>query len=620
MARDVAVRALRPRVYRQAALTAGLATLFLWLLINRLQEVEPSLVFAAIRQVGPLHWLGAALATWVSFRAIAGYDLALHRHLQTGIAADRAGRAGLAAIAIAQTVGMGVISGGFVRWRIVPELGLWGAMRLSLAVAVSFLLAWAALTSGVLLSLPSGADTTLLPWVLGGGVLLSGAVLALLQQRCPNLITLTRLLALATVDCVAAGLALWLLMPGDISFAGFLPLFLLALGAGLMSGSPAGLGAFEIVLLALAVDMAEADLLAGIVAWRVLYYGLPAVIGAGMALAAGPEKATASTADRAEAAPAIAEAGLARQGEFTRHPAGFLSGRTAHGLVALSAVASLDRFRAAARDEGRWPVLYKLSARDAVAARKAGLTVLPLAFEAWISPAEFRLDLAERAGLRRKLRRAEAAGVRADTGPEPDWAELAAVNAAWVQARGCEHGFSMGRFDPAYLSAQRLVVARAGARMMGFASFHVARLERGPVWTLDLLRPAPDAPEGTAQLLVATAIRAAAEAGVRHLSLAAVPIGARDGEEGIVARLERVFAPGAGRGLAQFKAGFAPRWQRLYIAGPSHIALGLVGAEIWHRVHHPQPLAKLSRTAGHDAEYEFASGRNPWQRGGEKTA
>ena len=272
------------------------------------------------------------------------------------------------------------------------------------------------------------------------------------------------------------------------------------------------------------------------------------------------------------------------------------------------------RFHAAAREEGRWPILYKASAREALRARAAGMAVLPVAREAWLRPGAFRLDLPARAGLRRKLRRAEAAGLTARLEAWPDWAALAAVNAAWVRVRGGEHGFSMGRFAPAYLAGQRLVVARAGGRVVGFASFHAARIGGREIWTLDLLRPDPSAPEGTAQLLVVTALAAAREAGVAELSLAAVPIGSDDGERGPVARLGRILAPE--RGLEQFKAGFAPRWRRLYIAGPSRGAIALVGLEIWRRVRHPRPLAKLRRTAGHDAEYEIASGRNPWQRGG----
>ena len=453
MRRDAFVRASGPRVARRAVLTAGLGFFLLWLFAQRLQTVHPAEVLVAMGQVGLRDWVLAALATAVSFHAVAGYDLTQHRHLATGVAPPRARLAGIAAIAIGQTVGLGVLSGALVRWRLMPDLGLFGAMRLSVAVALSFLPVWAVLVSVALLAWPVPAFAGG-PWLgLGGVVGGLDAGLALRRAWCPNLITVTRLLMLAAVDCTAAGLSLWLLLPGDLALAVFAPAFLIALGAGLMSGAPAGLGAFEMVLLALLPKGAPAGLLAGVVAWRMLGHALPAL------------------------------------------------------------------------------------------ARRAGLVVLPVAQEAWLSPLTFRLDL---------------------------------------------------------------------------------------------LRPDPDAPEGTAQLMVATAIAAARDLGVQRLSLAAVLIGGhfpppKAGERrtnghggGPVAWLGRRLAPKAmGKamgGLCQFEGSFAPDWQRLYVAGPSRPVLGLVGLEILRQVHCPPPLANMSRSAGHDAEYGFASGRNPWQRKGDQAA
>ncbi|MCB1329671.1 MAG: hypothetical protein KDK28_09575, partial [Maritimibacter sp.] len=61
---------------------------------------------------------------------------------------------GAAAIAVAQTIGMGTLTGALVRWRLLPGLGLAGALRLSVAVSLSFLAAWAVLTALALVALP----------------------------------------------------------------------------------------------------------------------------------------------------------------------------------------------------------------------------------------------------------------------------------------------------------------------------------------------------------------------------------------------------------------------------------------------------------------------------------
>lgn len=611
--------ALRPRLYRRLMWTVALGLLFLMLLAHRLRAVDPLVVVSAMGRIGLVPLAGAMLATVIGVWAVAGYDQAWHRHLRTGIDKGRASRAGFAAIAIGQTVGLGVVSGALMRWRMLPELGLLAAMRLSALVAGSFLMAWLVLTSVSMMVLPGAPFAGLAPFGLAAAGLAHVSALALVRGSVPNLFTMGRLLSLAAVDCLAAGVALWLLVPGEVALASFVPVFLLALGAGLVSGSPAGIGAFEIVLLTLLPGEAETGVLAAVLVWRVIGYGLPALVGAGVALlevAKPGDCALRSTVPL----PQIAEAGLTAQGELFAHPAGFVAGRTAHGLIALSAVADLGRFRRAAREEGRWPVLYKLDGRRAVAARRAGLRVLPIAREAWLEPQAFRLDIPERAGLRRKLRRARAAGVTAAVDPAPDWAVLARINQAWTLARGREYGFAMGRFDPVYLAGQIVVVARQGEASVGFASFHAARIGREEVWTLDLLRPEPTAPEGTAQTMILAAMDAARAAGVQRLSLAAVPIGARERERGPVARLGRRVAGDAMYGLDQFKSGFAPRWQRLYIAAPSYPALIVVGLEIWRRVCRPRGRADMRRTAGQDEEYEFAYHRHPWQRKGDMQA
>lgn len=605
---------LRPRFYLRLTMMAGLSAAFLALLAQRLQGLDPGLVLRSLGEVGVLPWTAAAGATWISFRAVAGYDQELHRHLATGIAPARAGRAGFAAIAISQTVGLGVFSGALVRWRMLPDLGFSGALRLSIQVALSFLLAWAVVSAMVLWMVPVGPSASGAPLVLAG-LLLAGLILP--RRWMPNLITQARLVVLAAVDCLAAGLGLWLLVPADITFVTFLPVFLLALGAGLVSGAPAGLGAFEIVLLALLPKVGQADLMAGVVAWRVVYFALPAVAGAAVALLGRSEAQTHRR--NVVPLPEIAEAGLVAQGDLTAHPSGFLAGRTRHGLVALSDVADLAGFRAAAQAEGRWPVIYKAGPRVACRARAAGMAVLPVAMEAWLDLQGFRLDLPARAGLRRKLRKAAMAGVLARLERPSDWGALAQVNADWAMARGGERGFSMGRFDPAYLAAQQVIVARRAGQVVGFASFHLATLRGEAVWFLDLLRPHPDAPDGTAHALVLAALETARSAGAGRISLAAVPISCNRSERGIVARLGRR-SPGTSDGLYQFKASFAPVWQRLHIAGPSHLALALVGWEIRRRVLRPPELAMLRPTPRFDEEYEIASDRIPWQREGNRLA
>ena len=111
----------------------------------------------------------------------------------------------------------------------------------------------------------------------------------------------------------------------------------------------------------------------------------------------------------------------------------------------------------------------------------------------------------------------------------------------------------MGRFEPDYLAGQRVYVARKGLRPVGFASFHTGAAG----WALDLLRPHPEAPDGTAHALVAAAIADAARAGVRAAVAGRGPRGGlRQRPWRRMLGLLSCLAPGvrqAAPGLRQFK-------------------------------------------------------------------
>ena len=54
--------------------------------------------------------------------------------------------------------------------------------------------------------------------------------------------------------------------------------YLLALGAGLISGAPGGVGPFELALLSVLPQEASTEVLAAALAFRMIYYALPAML------------------------------------------------------------------------------------------------------------------------------------------------------------------------------------------------------------------------------------------------------------------------------------------------------------------------------------------------------
>lgn len=613
-------------IWHRLLLRAGLSLLisigFFWLLAQRLSHIDLVDLQAGFAAVPIGNWALALALTGVSFYAVGHYDSVLHRHFNSGLPERQTQSAGICAIAVSQTLGLGLITGAILRWRMLPGQSLWFAVRLTAAVGVSFLAGWAVVTAATLLALPEAPFKGAAVGVLGLALLAFGFSLfaPTRLQFWPNGHTVLRLIALTAIDTLAAAAAFHLLCGPqvDLTFATLLPAFLLAFGAGLVSGTPGGVGPFEVTLLALLPGQAEAPMIAAILAWRAIYYAIPAILGAIWAMRGPKQRQSIPLVAPEKARNFRAEIGLLNQGEHRFHAASAqLIGDTRHFLVGLfdpatpasrqNLILAQTALQDAALNAAKQAVLYKCSARGAVVARQRRASCLRIAQEAWLVPKDFRLTQSNRAGLRRKLRRAEGAGVtvsRPGRHPPLPWTELTRIAQDWADHHGKERGFSMGRFNLAYLSRQRLYVAWQNGVPIAFASFHHAPDE----WTLDVMRHGTLMPDGTMHLLVQSAIADAAVQGVARLSLAAAPDCAPRNR--LAARLIRGLMD-SGNGLTRFKSSFAPQWQPLYLTAPNPFALCLAAAEITRAILHPPPLPPIDDD---HVDYEFALFALPWHR------
>ncbi len=623
IAQSVDIR-LRPMLGRQLVMLA-LVALGFWVLRERLPQLDMGEVWRTIHQVGALQWIGAAAATVASFWAVGRYDQVVHGLIGTGIAPARARLSGTAAIAVAQFAGFGVLSGALVRWRLLPELSLGQALRLSVAVSLSFLAGWAVVAAlAVLLT----GVTAFHARPLAIAVLAAGAVVCLVLGlapralgRLPSLRAFGSVLGLALVDTFFAALALYLLLPAgvEVAPATVFTAFLVALGAGLIAGTPGGVGPFEVTLLALLPMIDHEPLLASALAFRLVYYLVPAVLGAAMLLRGPLERDRARVTvvlhppePQPYLAPGLenalwfcarAETNLVRQGEFALlHADGrplLAAAPAGQALVMLgdplstagaALAGAITALSECARRAQRSPLIYKCSARTAAAARARGWKTLAISQEAWLEPASFTTAGPEHRQLRRLLRKAEKAGIRVTEGgrrlPLDDMARL---SQAWARTHGGERGFSMGRFQGDYVSCQRVFLAWRDDRLVAFITLHENRRE----WTLDLMRQDPQAPDGTMHLLLCAAINSAAAIFCPRLSLAALPL-ADAGDAGRLAGLRaRLMRLAGGDGLRRFKTSFAPNWQTLYAAAPGRVSLLLGLAAVLARIRRPGPLRRL---------------------------
>jgi len=626
-------------------LPVSLGIVLIYLLVERVGSLDNDQIATAFGSVGALQWALALAATGVSFLAVGRYDVVLHRILQTGIADRAASHSGKTAIALSQTLGLGVLTGAIVRWRMIPSLSFVGALSLSLTVALSFIAGWAVFASMVLLGHPLPAVPNWIPMavltaafalvilsVFKPALTLAGRAITL-----PPLTGLSRLPWLAAVDTAAAAAALWFLLPAEIelTYSALLPAFLLAFGAGLICGTPGGVGAFELTLLALLPDVPQSPLLAAVMAFRLVYFAVPAVLALFALLTSSRHGAPRSTPLRKvydcdiENAP-FAEANLLNAGDLSvlNGPHGSalaMVARRGQSLIALGPTLmrgadgfALSQLNDHARNCYLRPFIYKGDARLTCAARRAGWAVRLLFAEAVLRPGEFNLEDPRRRQLRRKLRKAINCGLDIrHAGSSLPIAAMTDIAAEWATQNGGERGFSMGRFDPGYIRTQRVYLAYVEDQIVAFATFNINAQQ----WTLDLMRTARAAPDGTMHALVTSALQDAAILNCPEFSLAAAPIPttARSAETGAI--VTRWLSCLGGQGLYQFKASFSPSWRPRYIASPSRLGLILAGLDVARAIHAPARIQTSGRDAhNHYDRIRIASTGPTCDREGEKAA
>lgn len=601
-----------------------MAGLCLWAIFTRIELPSLSDLGGLLGGLRLWQWLAACGATGISFWALGRYDSVGHRHLQTGLDGPQARHAGMAAIAFSQLVGFGLLTGAYARWRMVPGLTVMQAAQLTGLVGVTFLAALAVICGIAMVLFPVFAwfrpIGALLLAVAGAASLLSFVAPRLnigsLSLRWPSLAAMAALSVWALIDVMAAGTALWILLPSslDISWTTLLVVYAIALGAAILSSAPGGTGPLELMVFSLLPAHDSAGLLAALLAFRLVYYALPAAIACMMMLA--PERLKTIRAPvtdpdllgaqhrSAETLPhqrLRAETGVIRQNGGHVQAFGFNqlalldSPQISVALfdpVIGSFKETLTPLQRYARQRNAAPCYYKCSARNALAARQAGWTVLRIASEAVVSPISFSESGSNHRQLRRKLRHAEKAGISVRPAPPNlPLAQMAALDLAWQNRHGNAHGTTMGRFEANYLATQRVFLAWKQERIIGFVSLHVAKTE----WCLDLIRICPNAPDGTGHILLRAAIAAAKEDEIPRLSLAAVP------DHRYAARMDQ--------GLRRFKACFAPDWQPRYMACPTWGDMVIAGFELFRLIHHPDPVQPTSLTqfdalrSGHGADH-----------------
>lgn len=572
--------------------------------VRELGDTDTTAVLAALSTVPFTAWLLAAAASIASFLAVGQYDAQVHSWLRTGVRRRRSMVSGAASIAIAQTLGFGLVTGTLARWRTLPEITLAEAFKVTNYVSLSFMASLGVL-SAVAATL-SGPNMPGIEIFTGLAVMVSLTLCALsfmpegrLPFAVPPLRLMGRLVIIAAADTALAALALWSFLPSEtaVEFHHVFAALLVGLAAGFLSGTPGGIGVFEACFVLLLPDIPTPDLLASVLAFRTIYYALPACLA--ILVLARPGEGTREQVKPGSRDPAWrAEAGLADLpghgiSALARTPV--LTARAGGSLVVIGDGLEGRPFRSEelaalsrdARRQGLWPALYKAGARSALAARRQGWRAVAISEDAYVIPVEFSTAGTKMRQLRRKLRQAQAAQISIERPGRLPLEEMARVSHAWVKRSGGERGFSMGRFTTEYIENQRTYLAWRDQRLVAFITLHVGNRE----WALDLMRSIDDAPSGVMHALLVRAIEDAARHGLDRVSLAAMRL---ERPAGLLAVLSR---RGKADGLRRFKQCFAPHTSRRYLIAPNLALLGLSGAGILISICFPEYISPTSGRA-----------------------
>ncbi|WP_299910975.1 bifunctional lysylphosphatidylglycerol flippase/synthetase MprF [uncultured Paracoccus sp.] len=291
----------RLRSFLPLAVGGLLFVLGLYALHHLLAPVNLEDVWARIRNMPPTILMASVLGVAVSYAALIFYDWFALRFVGRRLPAGPVALGGFLGFAFGNTIGVSVVSGGAVRYRIYSALGLSffevATLSAYLAVAVGTGLTLIGLAALALHPGAAGSVLSYTPeairWVAGGLFLVGMAVIIWasarrsslrfrgLDLRMPPLPDLFGQLAATLIDVAAAAFALWILLPeGRPDFTAFIAIYAAATMIGVISHVPGGIGVFETVVIgALPPTVPVGEVAAALLMFRLTYYLLPFAIG-----------------------------------------------------------------------------------------------------------------------------------------------------------------------------------------------------------------------------------------------------------------------------------------------------------------------------------------------------
>jgi lysylphosphatidylglycerol synthetase-like protein (DUF2156 family) len=241
------------------------------------------------------------------------------------------------------------------------------------------------------------------------------------------------------------------------------------------------------------------------------------------------------------------------------------------------------RFVEMADRAGGTAVFYSAPAMLLPALAGMGFIIRQIGEAAVVDTQTFSLTGKSRQNLRTACNKAAAEGCSFEVLPPgsagPLAAELKAVSDAWLNNHAsAEKGFTMGRFDLAYLDLGPLAVVRKEGHVIAFSNVLRGTETAG----IDLMRYSSEAPTAVMDFLFVRLIEWARDQGYRSFNLGMAPLSGLENRRlaPVFARLGALVFAEAGRlysfgGLHAYKAKFGPEWRPMYMAGRPGVIMPL---------------------------------------------
>ncbi|MEN6446946.1 MAG: bifunctional lysylphosphatidylglycerol flippase/synthetase MprF [Syntrophaceae bacterium] len=294
---------MKARLLKALGASIGLIlfVLALWVLHTELDRYRLHEILRYLHGIPTEQVVFAALLTALSYLIMTGYDFLALRYIDHPLSGRKIATASFIGYAFSNNVGLSMLAGASVRYRLYSSWGLSGIdiTKVIFFCTVSIWLGFLTLGGAVFLAEPLAIPRVLhLPFgttrLLGVFLLipvLVYAVFVLLNKRSirirdfeivlPSGRLFVPQVGVATLDWAIAGSILFVLLPPSISFPSFIGIYLLAQLAGLVSQVPGGLGVFEaMILLLLSPVLPASSIIGTLVIYRVTYYLLPLLIAA----------------------------------------------------------------------------------------------------------------------------------------------------------------------------------------------------------------------------------------------------------------------------------------------------------------------------------------------------